>query len=133
MGYSKRLASEFLRRRIESGWSQDDARQRSGLGSQNLISMLERNVPDKPSMQDLVALGKIYRMTPNEIAECAGWWAPDKKPEVSPELQELIRGLQDLTVYDRKQLIEMWRKLLQAFRVAQQQQDSIAAAGPSEK
>lgn len=133
MAYSSALAREFLRRRLELGLSQDELKQKAGLGSQNLVSMLERNVTEKPSMEDLVRLGKVFRMTPNEIAEVAGWWYPDKEPKLPRELDDFVRGIMDLNPTDRRQLLEMVRKLLQAFRVAEQQSDAVQAAAPRQR
>jgi transcriptional regulator with XRE-family HTH domain len=47
-----------------------------GVLSKTAISKLERGEVNSPAMDSLVALAKIYRMTPNDMAQLYHYWEP---------------------------------------------------------
>jgi len=114
--YSAHLAREFHRRRIQAGLSQDDVRAKAGLGSQNLVSGLERDIPDKPAMEDLVKLGSVYGMTPNDIARLAGWWDSAESLKWDPALEDVQRGLAKLAPEKRREFVDIVLLMFGAFR-----------------
>lgn len=48
----------------------------NGALSRSVISKLERGEVKHPSLDMLVELGKIYHLTPNDMAELFGYWEP---------------------------------------------------------
>jgi transcriptional regulator with XRE-family HTH domain len=91
---------------------------------QQSISKLERGAIEKPSMRDLVALGRVYGRTPNEMAQLYGYWEGEKVEKETPvtkvvvQLQLIlsrlkpkqreyaIRTITDLTESYRRRLLE---------------------------
>lgn len=119
MPYSKALAAELTHRRQQARLSQDEVCRKTGIKSQNAISILERNVPDQVSMESIVKIGALYGLTPNELAEKAGWWHdPEKSPRTDPRIRELLQELPRMDSRSRVRLIDMIYNLLVAFRVS---------------
>jgi transcriptional regulator with XRE-family HTH domain len=52
---------------------QEEVAAKAGV-SQTQVSRLERGTLKKPPMEDLVKIGQVLGLTPNEIATLAGWW-----------------------------------------------------------
>jgi transcriptional regulator with XRE-family HTH domain len=50
------------------------AKRTGGKVSKQQIGHLENGDRDRPSMRDLVLLGKVYGVTPNELAILFGYW-----------------------------------------------------------
>lgn len=56
-------------------WTQRDVeRETKGAVPSQQVSRIENGAVADPSMKDLVALGRIYGLTPNEVAELYGYW-----------------------------------------------------------
>ena len=45
------------------------------------VSKLERGAVERPSMHDLVVLGEVYDMSPNEMAKLFGYWNGPREDE----------------------------------------------------
>lgn len=67
----------FKRLREGREWTQRDVDRRTqGKVSGANISQIEMGAISKPALAMLVELGKVYGVTPNEIAEAYGLWTP---------------------------------------------------------
>ena len=56
-------------------WTQRDVeRETKGAVPSQQVSRIENGAVADPSMKDLVALGRIYGLTPNDVAELYGYW-----------------------------------------------------------
>jgi transcriptional regulator with XRE-family HTH domain len=75
----------FKRLREGREWTQRDVDRRTGgkVSGAN-ISQIEIGAISKPAMAMLVELGKVYGVTPNEIAEAYGLWSPAATGESEP-------------------------------------------------
>lgn len=72
---------ELVRLREERSLSQRDAANMAGVGTFQQLASLEKGLVENPSMMHLVAYGKLYGKTPNEIAELYGYWEDFAKEE----------------------------------------------------
>lgn len=115
MPYSDRLAREIVNRRLDAGLSQQDLAKKAELGSQNFVSLLERNVPDSPGFPEMVRIGKTLGMTPNTMAQIAGWWFSEEK-KLDPRMAELLDELPRMNRVQREELIRTVYRLMLAFR-----------------
>ncbi len=71
-----------------------------GSVSKATLSKLERGETDAPSAKALAALGRIYHMTPNDMAQLYGYWEP--VVETSREDSRVIRFLRQVDYYRSK-------------------------------
>jgi transcriptional regulator with XRE-family HTH domain len=59
-------------------WTQRDVeRETKGLVPTQQVSRIESGAVADPSMKDLVALGEVYGLTPNDVAAMFGYWHSD--------------------------------------------------------
>lgn len=69
-----------------SGLSQDEIVSRvSRMGfpiSQDTLSKLETGKVQRPSMRDLVALGRVYGQTPNQMASLYNYWTQEDEDTI---------------------------------------------------
>lgn len=123
MPYSKRLAREIVNRRLEAGLSQTQLVQKAELGSQNYLSLLERDIPDDPSFPALTKIGRVLGVSPNYMATIAGWWIPPPSEghvqTTDPRLIEMLNALGDMDSTEREEYIRTVYKLLIAYRASE--------------
>jgi transcriptional regulator with XRE-family HTH domain len=94
MTEAKRLGAELRGRREDLHLSQDQVSARLGV-SQNWVSYLELGKVDAPAPEALFRLAQLYGLTPNWIAERAGWWEkPDR--ELPSNLDAALELFQNL-------------------------------------
>lgn len=106
----KRLGTELRARREQLGYSQDQVSAAVGV-SQNWISYLELGKVDNPAPEALFKLGAHYGLTPNWIAETAGWWVkPDR--ELPPRLDAAIELFPGLDKENQEDLSKMIARLV---------------------
>ena len=67
-------------------------------------------------MEDLVKLGSVYGMTPNDIARLAGWWAPGDTLRWDPGLEDVQRQLDQLPQPTRQDFVGFVRHAFLWFR-----------------
>jgi transcriptional regulator with XRE-family HTH domain len=73
--------------------SGDQVGEMTGIGKQQ-VSNLELGKIGRPSMFHLVALGKLYNKTPNEIARMYGYWDGPEGPSRLPGVNTALRRLE---------------------------------------
>lgn len=120
MPYSERLAREIVNRRLDAGLSQTELAKKADLGSQNFVSLIERNVPESPGFPEMVRIGTVLGMNPNHMAQVAGWWYPPESERrtkhLDPRLVEILQELPEMDRRSREELIRTYYKLLIAYR-----------------
>jgi transcriptional regulator with XRE-family HTH domain len=123
--YSSRLAQELFNRRVRAGLSQDEVCKKAGIKSQNTLSLLERNVPERISMEEITRIGSVFGLSPNQLAEIAGWWYPEtgeaNNAELDPRLRELLHELPHFDAATRERLLDTLYNLLVAMRFSAKQ------------
>lgn len=106
----QKFAGEALRdMRTRMGRKMDDIeRETGGIVSQQQLSKLERGAVQRPSMEALVALGKVYDKSPNQMAQLYGYWEPGaaEAPD-DPRIQLLLSLLKRLPDAQRERLLNM--------------------------
>jgi hypothetical protein len=73
-------------------------------------------------MEEVVKIGAVYGLTPNEIAEIAGWWSPPKgersrQDTVDPRMREILQELAQMDKASRERTIEMLYNLMVGARM----------------
>lgn len=67
------------------------------------VSRIEAGVIREPTMRDLVALGQVYGLSPNQVAALYGYWTPMQEPSGEPgDVASQLRNLL-LTLPPREQ------------------------------
>lgn len=83
------------------------------------VSRIEKADIEKPAMQDLVELGVLYGVTPNEIAEYYGYW---RQPRVDPVITHFLEMAETLKPKYRDKLYN-WLEVATTIVKQEQAQD----------
>jgi transcriptional regulator with XRE-family HTH domain len=115
----KHLGAELRARREQLQLSQDQVSAAVGV-SQNWISYLELGKVDNPAPEALFALGTHYGLTPNWIAEQAGWWTKPER-ELPPRLDAALELFPGLDAETQDDLSKMFARLVNVSLQEQRQ------------
>lgn len=91
--------------RERMGLSQRDVDRRTGISAQN-VSAIENGLIAKPAFPMLAAIGTLYGVTPNQIAEAYGWWREPGRQRSDPRMVYLESVLKRLPETHRDSLLE---------------------------
>lgn len=113
MANMKRLGTRLRALREANGHTQSSLSRDTHV-SQNYISSLERGEIGSPDMEILCALFGKLGLTPNDIAETAGWWSPTQDHKVPRERELLYQRLEALPPADREPLVTILSRMVNA-------------------
>lgn len=113
MANMKRLGSRLRALREANGLTQSQLARDTQV-SQNYISSLEQGNVGSPDMEILCILFGKMGLTPNDIAETAGWWSAKEEPAVPKEIEWTFKRLVALPASERDPLVTILNRMVNA-------------------
>jgi transcriptional regulator with XRE-family HTH domain len=112
------LGPRLRERRKALGLSQRDVAEQVTL-HQSEISDIEAGDRVPPRMDKLVELGQFYGLSPNDLAEMAGWWVGTNEPRNNPYWELAGEILSSLPSERQNALLQQFVNMLKTERLAQ--------------